>query len=71
MSFTTFLGLEHGSSLAAMQGQKALGFHKKYLNLCSMRVSNLMTEFSFCNVFHCYPMDIFHISGLGMQGGTP
>ncbi len=34
--FTTFLGLECGNSVAVyMQGQKALGFHKKYLNLCS------------------------------------
>ncbi len=30
---TTFLGLERGSSLA-MEDQKALGFHQKYLNLC-------------------------------------
>ncbi len=28
----TDLGLEHGS---CMEGQKALGFHQKYLNLCS------------------------------------
>ncbi len=28
----TDLGLEHGS---CMEGQKALGFHHKYLNLCS------------------------------------
>ncbi len=36
-----FLGLERGSSLAVYGGgggggcQKALGFHQKYLNLCS------------------------------------
>ncbi len=32
---TTFLGLERGSPLLSMQGQKALRFHKQYLNLCS------------------------------------
>jgi len=31
---TTFLGLEHISYIAT-QGQKALGFHPKYRNLCS------------------------------------
>ncbi len=32
---TTFLGLARGSCVLYMQGQKALGFHQKYLNLCS------------------------------------
>ncbi len=33
---TTFVGLKCVSSLAVyMEGQKALGFHQKYLNLCS------------------------------------
>jgi len=32
---TTFLGLECGTLFPSMQGQKALEFHQKYLNLCS------------------------------------
>ncbi len=32
---TNFLGLKRGSWLLSMQDQKALGFHPKYLNLCS------------------------------------
>ncbi len=32
---TTFLGLKRGSCVAVVQGQKALEFHQKYLNLCS------------------------------------
>ncbi len=32
---TTFLGLECGSCIAVYAGQKAIGFHQKYLNLCS------------------------------------
>ncbi len=31
---TTILGLEVGSCVD-VEGQKALGFHQKYLNLCS------------------------------------
>ncbi len=31
---TTFLDLEHVRSFAVYAGQKALRFHKKYLNLC-------------------------------------
>ncbi len=34
-ALTTFLGLEHSSELLSMEGQKALGFHQKYLNLYS------------------------------------
>ncbi len=32
---TAFLGLERRRTLLSMGGQKALGFHKTYLNLCS------------------------------------
>ncbi len=32
---TTFLALNVVVALLSMQGQKALGFHQKYLNLCS------------------------------------
>jgi len=32
--FTTFLGLESGNNVG-VNGEKALGFHQKYLKLCS------------------------------------
>ncbi len=32
---TTFLGLEHVNYFTVYTGSKALGFHQKYLNLCS------------------------------------
>ncbi len=34
-TLTTFLGLEVVVTLLSMQGQKTLGFHQKYLNVCS------------------------------------
>ncbi len=37
---TTFLCLERGSYIVYMQGQKALEFHQKYLNLCSEEEQN-------------------------------
>ncbi len=48
MSLLSFWALNVSVALQSMQGQKALGFHQKYLNLCSedervwndMRVSN-------------------------------
>ncbi len=52
---TTFLALKVLVVLLSMEGQKALGFHQKYLNLCSederrschMGVSNYWPNFSF------------------------
>ncbi len=35
MSVLTFWALNVSVALLSMQGQKALGFHQKYLNLCS------------------------------------
>ncbi len=35
MSLLTFWALNVSVALLSMEGQKALGFHQKYLNLCS------------------------------------
>ncbi len=35
MSYLPFWALNVSVALLSMQGQKALGFHQKYLNLCS------------------------------------
>ncbi len=35
MSLLPFWALNVSVALLSMQGQKALGFHQKYLNLCS------------------------------------
>ncbi len=35
MSLPPFWALNVSVALLSMQGQKALGFHQKYLNLCS------------------------------------
>ncbi len=35
MSLLSFWALNMSVTLLSVQGQKALGFHQKYLNLCS------------------------------------
>ncbi len=44
--FPTFLGLEVVVMLLFMQGQKALGFHQKYLPLCSEDEQRSYAEFT-------------------------
>ncbi len=49
MSLLPFWALKVSVVLLSMEGQNALGFHQKYLNIppCLERHEYLMTEFSF------------------------
>ncbi len=59
-----FVSLNVVDALLSLEGQKALGFHQKYLNLCSedeqrsfgfgTAWGSLMTEFSFLKLFFLF-----------------
>ncbi len=60
MSLKPFWDLNALVELLSMQGQKAFGFHKKYLNLCLKMHEGLMGfESSFLGAFKSIFLTIF------------